>query len=65
MGSRSALSSTGKLRQDGNTNEMKWDMHYLVADIARTITLQPGDILLSGTPRSPAPSIPAMWSRWR
>jgi 5-oxopent-3-ene-1,2,5-tricarboxylate decarboxylase/2-hydroxyhepta-2,4-diene-1,7-dioate isomerase len=36
--------------QDGNTNEMKWDMHYLVADIARTITLQPGDILLSGTP---------------
>ncbi len=25
-------------------------MHYLVADIARTITLVPGDILLSGTP---------------
>jgi 5-oxopent-3-ene-1,2,5-tricarboxylate decarboxylase / 2-hydroxyhepta-2,4-diene-1,7-dioate isomerase len=25
-------------------------MHYLVADIARTITLQPGDLLLSGTP---------------
>jgi 5-oxopent-3-ene-1,2,5-tricarboxylate decarboxylase / 2-hydroxyhepta-2,4-diene-1,7-dioate isomerase len=40
----------GHLRQDGNTSEMKWDMHYLVADIARTITLQPGDILLSGTP---------------
>ena len=40
----------GSVRQDGNTNEMKWDMHYLVADIARTITLQPGDILLSGTP---------------
>ena len=40
----------GEVRQDGNTDEMKWDMHYLVADIARTITLQPGDILLSGTP---------------
>jgi 5-oxopent-3-ene-1,2,5-tricarboxylate decarboxylase/2-hydroxyhepta-2,4-diene-1,7-dioate isomerase len=40
----------GQLRQDGNTDEMRWDMHYLVADIARTITLQPGDILLSGTP---------------
>ena len=25
-------------------------MHYLVADIARTITLVPGDVLLSGTP---------------
>lgn len=40
----------GDVRQSGNTNEMQWDMHYLVADIARTITLQPGDVLLSGTP---------------
>ena len=32
----------GEVRQDGNTDEMEWDMHYLVADIARTITLQPG-----------------------
>ncbi len=40
----------GEVRQDGNTDEMQWDMHYLVADIARTITLQPGDVLLSGTP---------------
>jgi 5-oxopent-3-ene-1,2,5-tricarboxylate decarboxylase / 2-hydroxyhepta-2,4-diene-1,7-dioate isomerase len=40
----------GEVRQDGNTDEMTWDMHYLVADIARTITLVPGDVLLSGTP---------------
>lgn len=40
----------GEVKQDGNTNEMEWDMHYLVADIARTITLHPGDLLLSGTP---------------
>ena len=40
----------GAVRQDGTTDEMQWDMHYLVADIARTITLQPGDVLLSGTP---------------
>ncbi|MGB3733738.1 MAG: fumarylacetoacetate hydrolase family protein [Ilumatobacter sp.] len=40
----------GEVKQDGNTSEMEWDMHYLVADIARTITLVPGDILLSGTP---------------
>jgi 5-oxopent-3-ene-1,2,5-tricarboxylate decarboxylase / 2-hydroxyhepta-2,4-diene-1,7-dioate isomerase len=40
----------GNVRQDANTDEMMWDPHYLVADIARTITLQPGDILLSGTP---------------
>lgn len=40
----------GEVRQDGCTDEMKWDMHYLLADIARTITMYPGDVLLSGTP---------------
>ncbi len=40
----------GDLRQDGSTTEMTWDMHYLVADLARTITLLPGDIIFSGTP---------------
>jgi 5-oxopent-3-ene-1,2,5-tricarboxylate decarboxylase / 2-hydroxyhepta-2,4-diene-1,7-dioate isomerase len=40
----------GEVRQDGNTAEMKWDMHYLLADVARTITMYPGDVILSGTP---------------
>jgi len=48
----------GKLAQDGNTAEMQWDMHYLVADIARLITLEPGDILLSGTPANSRPVQP-------
>jgi 2-keto-4-pentenoate hydratase/2-oxohepta-3-ene-1,7-dioic acid hydratase in catechol pathway len=48
----------GAVRQDGNTDEMEWDMHYLVADIARTITLVPGDILLSGTPANSRPVEP-------
>jgi 5-oxopent-3-ene-1,2,5-tricarboxylate decarboxylase/2-hydroxyhepta-2,4-diene-1,7-dioate isomerase len=48
----------GKVIQNGNTNEMEWDMHYLVADIARNITLEPGDILLSGTPANSRPVQP-------
>jgi len=40
----------GEVRQDGSTDEMTWDMHYLVADLARTITLLPGDLVFSGTP---------------
>jgi 2-keto-4-pentenoate hydratase/2-oxohepta-3-ene-1,7-dioic acid hydratase in catechol pathway len=48
----------GRLAQDGSTDEMKWDMHYLVADIARTITLVPGDVLLSGTPAGSRPVQP-------
>jgi 5-oxopent-3-ene-1,2,5-tricarboxylate decarboxylase / 2-hydroxyhepta-2,4-diene-1,7-dioate isomerase len=48
----------GALVQDGSTDEMEWDMHYLVADIARTITLLPGDVLLSGTPAGSRPVRP-------
>ncbi len=48
----------GRLAQDGSTDEMRWDMHYLVADIARTITLCPGDVLLSGTPAGSRPVQP-------
>jgi 5-oxopent-3-ene-1,2,5-tricarboxylate decarboxylase / 2-hydroxyhepta-2,4-diene-1,7-dioate isomerase len=48
----------GEARQDGSTDEMRWDMHYLVADIARTITLVPGDVILSGTPANSRPVEP-------
>ena len=48
----------GQVRQVGSTDEMEWDMHYLVADIARTITLYPGDVLLSGTPAMSRPVSP-------
>jgi 5-oxopent-3-ene-1,2,5-tricarboxylate decarboxylase / 2-hydroxyhepta-2,4-diene-1,7-dioate isomerase len=48
----------GDVRQDGSTDEMIWDMHYLVADIARTITLMPGDVILSGTPANSRPVQP-------
>jgi 2-keto-4-pentenoate hydratase/2-oxohepta-3-ene-1,7-dioic acid hydratase in catechol pathway len=48
----------GQVAQDGSTDEMAWDMHYLVADIARTITLDPGDVILSGTPANSRPVEP-------
>lgn len=48
----------GDTRQDGNTDEMEWDMTYLVADLARTITLLPGDLILSGTPAGSRPVEP-------
>ena len=47
-----------EVRQTGNTSEMEWDMHYLVADLARTITLLPGDVILSGTPAGSRPVQP-------
>ena len=48
----------GEVRQEGNTAEMTWDMHYLVADLARTITLLPGDMVFSGTPAGSRPVQP-------
>jgi 5-oxopent-3-ene-1,2,5-tricarboxylate decarboxylase/2-hydroxyhepta-2,4-diene-1,7-dioate isomerase len=48
----------GEVRQDGSTDEMTWDMHYLVADLARTITLLPGDMIFSGTPAFSRPVEP-------
>ena len=48
----------GEVKQEASTDEMEWDMHYLVADIARTITLSPGDLLYSGTPANSRPVQP-------
>ena len=48
----------GSVVQEGSTDEMEWDMHYLVADIARTITLLPGDLLFTGTPANSRPVEP-------
>ena len=51
-------SVNGDVRQDGSTDEMAWDMPYLVADLARLITLVPGDVILSGTPAVSRPVAP-------
>jgi 5-oxopent-3-ene-1,2,5-tricarboxylate decarboxylase / 2-hydroxyhepta-2,4-diene-1,7-dioate isomerase len=57
-GKRLQTRVNGSVVQDGTTDEMIWDMHYLVADIARTITLEPGDVILSGTPANSRPVEP-------
>jgi 5-oxopent-3-ene-1,2,5-tricarboxylate decarboxylase/2-hydroxyhepta-2,4-diene-1,7-dioate isomerase len=48
----------GVVKQNSTTAEMEWDMHYLVADIARLITQVPGDLLFSGTPAFSRPVQP-------
>lgn len=48
----------GVVVQEDSTDTMEWDMHYLVADLARTITLVPGDMIYSGTPANSRPVQP-------
>ncbi len=48
----------GEVRQDGDTREMQWDPCYLVADLSRTHTLLPGDLVFTGTPAGSRPVAP-------
>lgn len=47
-----------ELRQDGNTRDMTWPVSELLAEAAKWITLQPGDVLLTGTPAGVGPVRP-------
>jgi 5-oxopent-3-ene-1,2,5-tricarboxylate decarboxylase/2-hydroxyhepta-2,4-diene-1,7-dioate isomerase len=40
----------GKVVQDGNTNDLLWDPHYILADLTRSITFERDDLILIGTP---------------
>ena len=43
-------SVNGELKQDGNTANMVLDVATLVADASALVTLEPGDLILTGTP---------------
>jgi 5-oxopent-3-ene-1,2,5-tricarboxylate decarboxylase / 2-hydroxyhepta-2,4-diene-1,7-dioate isomerase len=49
----------GELVQEGNTGEdLMFSFAYQVADVARLVTLEPGDVLLTGTPANSRPVEP-------
>ncbi len=45
----------GKLVQEGAVSEMIFEIDYIIADLARHITLLPGDLILTGTPANSRP----------
>ncbi|MEZ5649329.1 MAG: fumarylacetoacetate hydrolase family protein [Burkholderiaceae bacterium] len=45
----------GVVVQEAPLSELIWGIDYLVADVARHITLLPGDMILSGTPANSRP----------
>lgn len=50
----------GKVVQQASTDELIWDPHYLLADLSRTISLNRGDVILTGTPANSRPVEPGM-----
>ncbi|MFH1570653.1 MAG: fumarylacetoacetate hydrolase family protein [Gemmatimonadota bacterium] len=41
----------GELRQDSNTEQMTYGCHDLVEYLSQAVTLEPGDVITTGTPR--------------
>ena len=47
----------GQTRQDGTTAHMIFDVPTLVAYVSRMMTLEPGDVILTGTPEGVGPLV--------
>jgi 2-keto-4-pentenoate hydratase/2-oxohepta-3-ene-1,7-dioic acid hydratase in catechol pathway len=52
------LLRNGTVQQSGNTRDMLFPVVDLIADISRSFTLLPGDIILTGTPAGVGPLYP-------
>jgi 2-keto-4-pentenoate hydratase/2-oxohepta-3-ene-1,7-dioic acid hydratase in catechol pathway len=44
----------GEPRQDSNTSDMIFDVHVIVHHLSQYVTLEPGDLILTGTPQGVA-----------
>jgi 5-oxopent-3-ene-1,2,5-tricarboxylate decarboxylase/2-hydroxyhepta-2,4-diene-1,7-dioate isomerase len=48
----------GDVVQEGGSDDIIWDYRYQLADLCRLITLEPGDVVLTGTPANSRPMEP-------
>jgi 2-keto-4-pentenoate hydratase/2-oxohepta-3-ene-1,7-dioic acid hydratase in catechol pathway len=48
----------GELRQDGRTGDMIFPVDKLIASVSAVMTLEPGDVILTGTPAGVGPLSP-------
>ena len=61
-----AISSTvnGELRQNSNTSDMIFTTAQIISDLSRHFTLQPGDLIFTGTPQGVMHGYPADQKNW-
>jgi 5-oxopent-3-ene-1,2,5-tricarboxylate decarboxylase/2-hydroxyhepta-2,4-diene-1,7-dioate isomerase len=48
----------GEIVQEADESDLIWDYRYQLADITRLMTLEPGDVVLTGTPANSRPMEP-------
>ena len=44
------LKCNGTLRQDGDLNQLIWNVPEIISNLSEMVTLEPGDIIMTGTP---------------
>ena len=52
------LKVNGETRQDASTNLMLFRLPRILSEISKVMTLEPGDIVLTGTPAGVGPVVP-------
>ncbi|MBN1390482.1 MAG: fumarylacetoacetate hydrolase family protein [Candidatus Thermoplasmatota archaeon] len=57
-GKRIWLEVNGQIRQDSNTDMLLFSVERMISDISKVMTLEPGDIIMTGTPPGVGPLLP-------
>lgn len=52
-----ALIVNGQLRQQARLSDMVWSIPEIIADLSSLYTLQPGDLIMAGTPAGVGPVV--------
>ena len=51
------LKCNGQVRQDGDLNQLLWNVPEIIANLSEMVTLEPGDIIMTGTPAGVAATV--------
>jgi fumarylpyruvate hydrolase len=51
------LKCNGKLRQDGDLNQLIWSVPEIISNLSEMVALEPGDIIMTGTPSGVAATV--------
>jgi fumarylpyruvate hydrolase len=54
---RITLKVDGKIRQDGDLNQMIWNVPETVSKLSEMVALEPGDVIMTGTPSGVAATV--------
>jgi fumarylpyruvate hydrolase len=54
---RVVLKCNGKVRQDGDLNQLIWNVPEIIANLSEMVALEPGDIIMTGTPAGVAATV--------